>query len=129
MDILKAIAPAPTRQARSTLWRPSSAKHRIDTSNAPSKSWDEYHGAKFHFVITVCDRAKETCPVWRCQPVIAHRGSPDPAAAFGSHEARFKVFEEVASQITARINIFSAFRDGGYANRMAEFARKVGNSL
>lgn len=86
-------------------------KHHIDTSNARSKSWDEYRGVNFDFVITVCDRAKETCPIWTGQPVIAHWGSPDPAAAEGDHAARYKVFLDVASQITARINIFCAFRD------------------
>jgi protein-tyrosine-phosphatase len=86
-------------------------RYHIDTSQARSKSWDEYRGVKFNFVITVCDRAKETCPVWPGQPVIAHWGSPDPAATEGSHDARFKVFMDVASQITARINIFCAFRD------------------
>ncbi len=86
-------------------------KYLINTSKARSKSWDEYRDVKFDFVITVCDRAKETCPIWPGQPVIAHWGSPDPAAAEGDHDAKFKVFLDVATQITARINIFCAFRD------------------
>lgn len=86
-------------------------QHHIDTSQARSKSWDEYRGMKFDFVITVCDRAKETCPIWPGQPIIAHWGSPDPAAAEGDHKSKHKVFLDVASQITARINIFCAFRD------------------
>lgn len=86
-------------------------QHHIDTRNARSKSWDEYRGLKFDFVITVCDRAKESCPVWPGQPIIAHWGSPDPAAVEGSRETKLKAFLDVASQITARINIFCAFRD------------------
>jgi arsenate reductase len=86
-------------------------QYLINASKARSKSWDEYHDVKFDFVITVCDRAKETCPIWPGQPVIAHWGSPDPAAAEGDHDAKFKVFLDVATQITARINIFCAFRD------------------
>lgn len=86
-------------------------QHHIDTSKARSKSWDEYRGIKFDFVITVCDRAKETCPVWPGQPVIAHWGSPDPAAVEGDERTRFKAFLDVASQLSARINIFCAFRD------------------
>lgn len=86
-------------------------KYLINASKARSKSWDEYRDVKFDFVITVCDRAKETCPIWPGQPVIAHWGSPDPAAAEGDHDAKFKVFLDVATQITARINIFCAFRD------------------
>ena len=58
-------------------------RHPMDTSKARSKSWDEYRGVKFDFVINVCDRAKETCPIWPGQPVIALWGSPDPAAGQG----------------------------------------------
>ncbi|BET67357.1 arsenate reductase ArsC [Opitutales bacterium ASA1] len=86
-------------------------EQRIDTSGARSKSWDELRGIAFDFVITVCDKAKETCPVWPGQPVIAHWGSPDPAAAEGDDEAKLRVFRDVANQIAARINIFCAFRD------------------
>lgn len=86
-------------------------QHHIDTSKARSKSWDEYRDIEFDFVITVCDRAKETCPVWPGQPVIAHWGSPDPAAVEGDERTRLKAFLDVASQISARINIFCAFRD------------------
>jgi arsenate reductase (thioredoxin) len=86
-------------------------EQKIDTTGARSKSWDELRGISFDFVITVCDKAKETCPIWPGQPVIAHWGSPDPAAAEGDREAKLRVFRDVASQITARINIFCAFRD------------------
>lgn len=86
-------------------------EQKIDTSGARSKSWDELRGIPFDFVITVCDKAKETCPLWPGQPVIAHWGSPDPAAAEGDHEAKRRIFRDVANQIAARINIFCAFRD------------------
>jgi len=86
-------------------------KNFINTSGARSKSWDEYRTVKFDFVITVCDRAKESCPVWPGQPVIAHWGSPDPAAAEGDHDARFKVFLGVFTQIVSRVNIFCSFRN------------------
>lgn len=86
-------------------------QHHIDTGKARSKSWDEYRDMKFDFVITVCDRAKESCPIWPGQPIIAHWGSPDPAAVEGDHKTQFKAFLDVSSQITARINIFCAFRD------------------
>lgn len=86
-------------------------EHHIDTSAARSKSWDEFRGIAFDFVITVCDKAKESCPVWPGQPIIAHWGSPDPAATEGDDAAKRKVFRDAASQITARINIFCAFRD------------------
>jgi arsenate reductase len=80
----------------------------IDASGARSKSWDEYRGVKFDFVITVCDNARESCPVWPGQPVIAHWGSPDPAAVEGPEEAKQLAFIQVASQISRRIDLFCA---------------------
>ncbi len=80
----------------------------IDASDARSKSWDEYRAIKFDFVITVCDNARESCPVWPGQPVIAHWGSPDPAAVEGPEEVRQLAFVNVASQIARRIDLFCA---------------------
>lgn len=87
-------------------------KHfNIDASQARSKSWEEYRDVKFDFVVTVCDKAKESCPIWPGQPVIAHWGSPDPATFVGDHDKTLKHFLDVASQINSRIGIFTAFRD------------------
>ncbi|HWA85499.1 MAG TPA: arsenate reductase ArsC, partial [Opitutus sp.] len=86
-------------------------RYGIDASDARSKSWDEFRGVKFDFVITVCDHARETCPVWPGQPMIAHWGSPDPALAEGTEEEKFRVFANVASQIARRVELFCAFPD------------------
>ncbi len=80
----------------------------IDASGARSKSWDEYKDVPFDFVITVCDNARESCPIWPGQPVIAHWGSPDPAAVHGTEEEKQRIFKEVASQISRRIDLFCA---------------------
>ena len=64
---------------------------------------------RFDFVITVCDNAKEACPVWPGQPMIAHWGSPDPAAAEGTEDEKYRVFVNVASQIARRVDLFCAF--------------------
>jgi len=83
----------------------------IDASDARSKSWDELKAIKFDFVITVCDNAREACPVWPGQPVVAHWSSPDPAGVEGAEEQKKQAFVQVASQIARRVDLFCAFPD------------------
>ncbi|MDB5777063.1 MAG: protein-tyrosine-phosphatase [Herbaspirillum sp.] len=76
------------------------------------KSWDEFAapGApKMDFIITVCDNAAgEVCPIWPGQPISAHWGFEDPAAATGTEEEKRAVFSKVARQIAARVNVFNS---------------------
>lgn len=101
----------PTGRVNPLAVRTLREKYGLDAFAARSKSWDEFQGVKFDFVITVCDNAKEACPVWPGQPMIAHWGSPDPAAATGSEEEKFRLFVTVASQIARRVDLFCAFPD------------------
>lgn len=87
-------------------------KYGIDAGSARSKSWDEFKDVHFDLVITVCDHAKESCPIWPGQPIVAHWGSPDPAAAEGTEEEKKLLFIQVASQISRRIDLFCAFPEG-----------------
>jgi arsenate reductase (thioredoxin) len=85
-------------------------KVNYDASNARSKSWLEFsqpNSPKLDFVFTVCDNAAgETCPYWPGQPMTAHWGVPDPAAATGREaEIRF-AFADTLRMLTNRINIF-----------------------
>ena len=82
--------------------------YHIDPSGARSKSWEEFAEEEFDFVITVCDNARETCPIWPGQPIVAHWGSPDPALAEGTEEQKYKAFKQVALQIRRRIELFCA---------------------
>ncbi|HJU46593.1 MAG TPA: hypothetical protein VJ689_00560 [Gaiellaceae bacterium] len=59
-------------------------------------------------MITVCDKARETCPVWPGQPIVAHWGARDPAAAEGTEEEIYRQFRQVAPLIQRRIELFCA---------------------
>jgi arsenate reductase (thioredoxin) len=82
----------------------------LPTEGLRSKSWDEFarpRAPPLDFVITVCDQAAgEVCPVWPGQPITAHWGVQDPAAAEGSTEAKLAVFNKVFRELEARIKIF-----------------------
>ena len=82
--------------------------YNIDASDARSKSWEEFGDVEFDFVVTVCDNARETCPIWPGQPVVAHWGSPDPAAVEGTDEEKYRAFKDVAFQLNRRIQLFAA---------------------
>jgi arsenate reductase (thioredoxin) len=80
----------------------------IDASAARSKSWEEYSGTEFDFVITVCDNARDSCPVWPGQPKVLHWSLPDPALASGSDEEIYETFKRVALEIERRVESFTA---------------------
>ena len=85
-------------------------KLNFDVSRLRSKSWSEFAspGApKLDFVFTVCDNAaNETCPVWPGQPMTAHWGIPDPAAATGLEAEIRLAFADALRWLSNRINIF-----------------------
>jgi len=81
--------------------------YHIDASGARSKSWEEFRDVKFDFVITVCDKARESCPVWPGQPIVAHWGSDDPDTAEGEEEQR-KAIKKVGVEIYRRLGLFTA---------------------
>jgi arsenate reductase len=64
------------------------------------RTWD--------FVITVCDRAREACPFFPGQPLIAHWGMPDPAAVEGSDDEKRRAFDDTILLISRRIDLFLA---------------------
>ena len=86
-------------------------KHvRMPTEGLRSKSWDEFArpGAPhLDFVFTVCDKAAgEMCPAWPGQPMTAHWGVEDPAAAEGTDAQKWKAFRDAYTTLEARIKLF-----------------------
>jgi arsenate reductase len=81
----------------------------LPTAGLRSKSWDEFAKAgapEMDFVITVCDDAAgEECPVWPGQPVTAHWGIADPAAAQGSEHHIEHAFRDAFLTMERRINL------------------------
>jgi arsenate reductase len=83
---------------------------RIPTTGCRSKSWEEFSepdAPKLDFVFTVCDSAaKEVCPIWPGQPVTAHWGVPDPAAATGTEEEIQLAYRDAFFMLERRISLF-----------------------
>ena len=75
----------------------------IDVSKHRSKSALEFIGQKFDYVITVCDNAKQTCPVFPGKYEKAHWSLEDPAVAQGSEEQKLVVFRRLRDQIKQNI--------------------------
>ncbi len=79
----------------------------IDISQHRSKSVDEFAGQEFRYVITVCDNAKEVCPVFPGRTERIHWSFEDPAAVQGSDEQRKAAFRRIRDQIADRILAFA----------------------
>jgi len=78
----------------------------IDASWARSKSVDEYRGQAFDYVITVCDQARQVCPVFPGGGESLHWGYEDPAEATGTEDEVMAVYRRVFAQIAERIGLF-----------------------
>lgn len=82
----------------------------LETASLRSKDWLEFEKAgspPMDFVFTVCDNAaKEICPVWPGQPITAHWGVPDPAAAEGTSIQVERAFRDAFITLERRISLF-----------------------
>jgi arsenate reductase len=87
-------------------------KFNYDVATLRSKSWAEFAkpGAPdLDFVFTVCDNAAgESCPLWPGQPITAHWGIPDPAAASGTEAEIALAFKDAYRMLNRRIDLFLA---------------------
>jgi len=82
------------------------ARMGIDISRQRSKHLDEFRDQSFDYVVTVCDRVRESCPTFPGDPKQVHWSFIDPAAVAGSEQERSRAFDQVALQLTNRIRFF-----------------------
>ncbi|MCX7886521.1 MAG: arsenate reductase ArsC [Verrucomicrobiae bacterium] len=79
------------------------AEAGVDISQQRSKSLQEFAGQSFDLLVTVCDGAREACPVYAGARRRLHWGFDDPAQAKGSDDEKMAVFRRVRDEIRARI--------------------------
>lgn len=75
----------------------------IDISGAESKHLDQFVGQDFDYVITVCDKVNESCPVFPGDPNRIHWSFEDPSAAEGTDEEKLDVFRKTRDRISMRL--------------------------
>lgn len=80
----------------------------IDIAGQRSKTMDEYLDQQFDYVITVCDRANESCPIFPGDPERIHWSFDDPAAAGGSEDQQLAVYRRVRNEILSRLRVWTA---------------------
>lgn len=87
----------------------------VDISDHRSKSVDEFTREQFDYVITVCDNAREQCPVFPGDAKLIHWSFDDPAAVEGDEATRLKVFRRVRDKIRERLG--EHFQDSSHDRR------------
>jgi arsenate reductase len=80
----------------------------IDISGHWSKSADQFLGREFAYIFTVCDNAKESCPVFHCPAERIHWSFEDPAAVEGDEETRLGSFRRIRDQIKELVSHFAS---------------------
>ena len=78
----------------------------IDLSGHHSKHVDEFAVQKFDYVLTVCDNARASCPIFPAATAVIHQNFLDPAAASGSEAERMTLFRQVRDEIRAYLRTF-----------------------
>ena len=95
------------------------AEAGIDWSAARSKVITEFLDQRFDYVITVCDRARETCPVFPGSTNTLHWGLDDPSEVDGTDEVKLAAFRRTEQEIAGRLRPFIevALRAAGRTHR------------
>ncbi len=80
-------------------------EHGHDTIGLRSKPLDEFVDEDFDIVVTVCDAARKSCPVWPKKTLVLHWSLEDPAAFEGTEEEKLAFFEKVYRQVKEKIGV------------------------
>lgn len=78
----------------------------IDISGHRAKNVNEFADQTFDFVITLCDSARELCPVFPGNPERIHWSFPDPSAVEGTEAVRYRAFSQTAQELMTRLRPF-----------------------
>jgi protein-tyrosine-phosphatase len=81
---------------------------KLDWAGHPPRGLDGLDREHWDFVITVCDRAKESCPIFPGQPILAHWGMPDPADVTGDDPSKRRAFRDTFHMLSRRIDLLLA---------------------
>ena len=84
----------------------------IDIASHRSKHVDEFAGRDFDYVLTVCDNAKESCPIYPGHGNRLHRNFEDPSNAEGTEEERLTAFRRVRDELRGYLRRFPQSNDG-----------------
>ncbi|HVT02453.1 MAG TPA: arsenate reductase ArsC [Thermoanaerobaculia bacterium] len=80
----------------------------IDISSQQSKAVGHFQGQHFDYVITVCDRANESCPIFPTDTERIHWSFNDPSAAEGSDDERLVMFRKIRDEIAHRVRLLTS---------------------
>jgi arsenate reductase (thioredoxin) len=80
----------------------------IDWQGRTPRGVESVEAQRWDFVVTVCDRAREACPIFPGTPVLAHWGMPDPAEVEGTDEEKLRAFRQTLLLLARRIDLFLA---------------------
>ena len=78
------------------------SKIGIDLTQHRSKDLNEFIGQQFDYIVTVCDRVREICPVFPGDPEQIHWSFPDPADVTGDRQTQEKAFSDTAHELKVR---------------------------
>jgi arsenate reductase len=84
------------------------ARHGITWAGHQPRSVDGLEREPWDAVITVCDKAREACPIFAAHPAMAHWGMPDPSEVVGTDDARREVFWQTSLLLRKRIELMLA---------------------